>query len=1402
MNIISSVCNKCSYIRSAVYWICVLLLIIPFFFAENLTAQNNLHFNYLTVNNGLSQNSITSIIQDSKGLIWIASYDGLNRFDGFSTLIKRHESKNKNSLTENRILCMTEHRNGKIWIGTDGGGINVYDPGSDNFSHYTVQDGTIPNNTIFCIVSDSSGNMWVGTEKGLLRAKLNGSNTITFDYFDDWGIVSKLLCDKTGNIWVVSENGLYVIPSDYTTAGKASNAIKINEVQDPYITTLFCDHLNNIWVATYNSLFKIRDFEGTNKSLDIKDLYNVLFKNVKPVIRGIVEDRDNNIWIGTDNSGLFKFSADKSGILHNTNYYNTSKPFCNISDNSIRALFVDKTNVLWLGFHKRGVNYTDICGKNFHLLHELCSPEMNELGYKSKFISSFICDSQDNIWIVTESEGVYVYNYKSKQIQYLNNFQGYKSTGSVLETHNRDVWMGGESCLYSIKEEQANRNNFSPKRIGLDTSVGIIRTLCEDINGDIWFGSLTGKGLYRYNPQKGHLKLYDIKNKIPSEKIFYLLAEKNMPIIWVGTLDGGLAKIKYSDFENNIETEVYTTEGEFSLTSNHIWNIYKDKSERIWIGTDAGLNKVVCDKSGNILSISSIDIPTLNGIKVMAITEDKDGNLWLNCSQGLYFFNPQTNETQVYTHQDGLQSNTFTEASVITKDGWIYTGGINGINYFHPSQIKQNPYKSDVAIVNLRIHGKIVRPGEVFGNKQILDQDINQIKKLVLDYKSNSFMFEFVGIHYAIPNKNQFQFQLEGFDENWVHTTSALRIAAYSNLPPGNYTFKIKASNNDGVWSDKIKEVNITIQPPPWKTAWAYALYILIVLSLSYFIIHYLLTKQRFKNELYLERVEKEKMQELNEMKMRFFTNITHEFRTPLMLIISPLRDLMSDIRKQNSHVQLRLQIISRNAQRLLGLINQTLDLRKISSDTMSLLITRNSLHIQVENMIDSFELLAIDRDVTIHFENELTTEIQWYDKYKIDKVLFNIISNAFKYTPKKGSIDIRISQTDDNDGFEHAIVSIKDTGKGIPASELDKIFEMFYQAKNSTIEGTGIGLSYVKSLLNVHKGDISVESKEGQGTCFTFRFPISKAAYSEEQVSETINPDYDNQFILPVIDDSVNNEITVSEEIYKAERHPNGDKGKTILLVEDNIDLRMYIKDCLIKHYNIIEASDGVAGLKSAKKHQPDLIISDIMMPLMDGIELSKALKADIHTRHIPIFLHSIKSDEITLKEAMEAGAEDLIYKPYNYLVLIKKIRNFFRTREHLVSRTQAEVILEPTGVNIPSSDEELMLRVSKIIEENLSNPEFGVEILAENLNMSRMQLHRRIVMTTGLQTSALIRDFRLQRAAQLLKSGEKRISEVMWETGFNNHSRFNKYFKKKYGLNVKDYMKEGETDKGKPMP
>jgi signal transduction histidine kinase/ligand-binding sensor domain-containing protein/DNA-binding response OmpR family regulator len=1349
-----------------------LLLFVTIGCCVSLRSFAGMYFNHLTVNNGLSQNSITSIIQDSKGLIWIGSYDGLNRFDGFSTVIKRHDPENTNSLSENRILCMTETEGGKIWIGTEGGGLNVYNPNNDNFLNYTQGKGNLLDDNILCISPDLSGNLWIGTDKGLTLITEEKDGTVNFRHLTVQGSVLRLCADKKGNIWFASNSGLFFI-----SAG-SFQAIPVETFRSAYIYALFCDSMNNVWVSTFNALTRITESRGEWQPTD---LYPVIFPEENAIVRTIAEDHDGNLWMGTEKSGLFKLLLNKDGTIAETQSYHTEIPFCNISDKSIRVLFVDRTNVLWIGFHKKGVNYADIDNKKFNLLTELCEPVMTELGYKSKYISFILCDSNNKVWLVSEEEGLFVYDPEIKKICFINSHPDFESICSVTESHSGDFWMGANNRILKLRKKDSDAKHYPLKSMFYGNNIGIIRTLCEDMYGALWFGSITGEGLYRYDPSNENLNIYRVNDHIASQKIFYLLPDKKEPVVWVGTLDGGLIRVEYEKNTGKIETKTYTTTGELQLRSNHIWHIYDDDSNHLWVGTDAGLNKITLDAGRNITKIESINIPLLNGIKVMAITEDLNHNLWLNCSQGLYCYNPRSETVKVYTYEDGLQSNTFTEAASISKQGRIFAGGINGVNYFFPGEIKDNPYESRIAIVDFRIHGKTVKPGQKTGQKIILNEDINTIKEIVLDYKNNNFMFEFVAIHYAIAGKNRFQYQLAGFDNNWIWTDSKLRIASYSNLPAGKYTFMIKSSNNDGVWSEPVKKINITILPPPWKTMWAYIFYVLCLLGLIYFIIYYLLTKQNLNHELQIERIEKEKMNEMYEMKMSFFTNITHEFRTPLALILSPLKDLIDNSKKQSRYEQLRLQIINRNAIRLLNLINQTLDMRKISFGNMSLLVTPNNLKLQVENMIESFGFWVKDRNIEVPFENKLTNDIQWYDKYKIDNVLLNILSNAFKFTPRNGNVNIRLEEKTEN-GTKYAVVSVKDSGKGIPASDINKIFEPFYQVYH-TSGGTGIGLSYARSLLEIHGGKISVASLKNEGACFTFQFPVDKEAYDANLINETIDVDSFSQPVIPYPEEE-SDDRTEEPAIDRKE------KKKKILIVEDNIDLRMYIKDCLMKHYEVLESSNGSTGLAIARKENPDLIITDIMMPGMNGIEFCKAVKADIYTKHIPIFIHSVKFDEITMKEAMNAGAEDFIGKPFNYNMLIKKINNFFKTREHLIVRIQAEKIMEQGEIEIPSSEDELMHKVSIIIENNLSNSDFNIDLLSKSIGLSRMQLHRKIISITGKQTSDVIRDIRLQRAAQLLKTGEKRISEVMWETGFNNYTRFNKYFIEKYGINPKEYF------------
>jgi signal transduction histidine kinase/ligand-binding sensor domain-containing protein/DNA-binding response OmpR family regulator len=1362
------------------------IIYFPSFFGKPDT-NGNLFFNHLTVNNGLSQNSITSILQDSKGLIWIGSYDGLNRFDGFSTIVKRHDPGKPNSLTENRILCLAETKDGEIWIGTEGGGINLYNPGSECFINYTEEKNNLPSNNIFCICPDTSDNLWIGTGKGLTFVNRNNKKNIRFKHIELPGGVLKICADQKGNLWLISNPGLYLLHIPSAAKEEKFYLIPIDMFLHTYIYTVFCDSSDNVWIATFNGLFQIKNKE---KKLHPVDLYATIFAKKNVIIRTMVEDRDGNIWIGTEKSGLFKLSFDPAGNVSETIHYHTDIPFCNISDNSIRALYVDRTNVLWIGFHKKGVNYADICYKKFNLLIALCHPVMSELGYKGKFTSLTFCDSKNRVWIVCEEEGLFVYDRLTENISFITNHPFSETITSVIESRSGDFWLGGHDRLFNIKKQHSDNKHYLLNDVLYQAGTGIIRTLCEDIYGDIWFGSITGKGLYRYNLSNGQLDTYTTKDSIFSEKIFYLYPDKKEAVLWVGTLDGGLIRVQYNSKNREIQPTTYTTNSNLRLISNHIWHIYEDSSNRLWIGTDAGLNEINLDEKRNVTTIASIEHPLLNSIKIMAITEDLDHNFWLNCTQGLYYYNPVSDIVKIYTYEDGLQSNTFTEAASVSNDGWIFSGGINGTNYFLPQQIKDNPYDSQVAIVDFRIHGKTVKPGEKNGNKIILNQDINDIEAITLDHRNNNFMFEFVATHYAVAQKNRFLYKLDGFDNHWISTDSKLRVASYSNLPAGKYNFLIKASNNDGVWSENIKQILITILPSPWKTAWAYALYLLALFGLIYFVIHYLLTKQKLKHELQVERIEKEKMNEINEMRMNFFTNITHEFRTPLALILSPLKDLLVEAKKQNRYVQLRLQIINRNALRLLNLINQTLDIRKMSSGNMSLLITPNNLRIQVENMIESFGFLAKDQMINVEFINNLKQEIQWYDKYKIDKILLNILSNAFKFAPKNGCVTIRIEQQSENEN-EFALISVKNTGKGIPQADLNKIFEPFYQVHNESTTGTGIGLSYVKSLLELHQGNIYVISKENEETCFTFRFPMNRSAYNESVINEIIDVDSFSQPVIPYLEEETDKKKINDDNLFSINENANKNENtKRILIVEDNVDLRMYIKDCLSKHYEVLVSSNGMTGLELARKEFPDLIITDIIMPVMGGIEFCKAIKSDLYTKHIPVIVHSVKMDEIAMKEAMNAGAEDFIGKPFNYTMLIKKINNFFKTREHLIVRIHAEKILEPGKVEIPSSDDELIRKVSIAIENNLSNPDFNIDVLAKIIGLSRMQLHRRIISITNKQTSYLIRDIRLQKAAQLLDSGEKRISEVMWETGFNNHSRFNNYFKEKYGLSPKDYI------------
>lgn len=1348
------------------FYFCALLLLLTI----DSTAQTcdiglaqNYTFKYLSVNNGLSQNSITSILQDAKGFMWIGTYDGLNRFDGFTVQTKRHISNNSNSLSDNRVLCLYENKNGLILIGTDGGGINILDPKFDSISNINIKNTILPSNVIQAITADDANNIWAGSDKGL--AIFNGAQgkqkTPTMFYPAEFRNrnVKSLMNDMEGNIWIGTDIGLF----EYKPRGKwdAKNLLKIAGNDNIQVTAIFRDKHRNIWVGAANGLFKI---DQTNTNL--KPAGELLAD-----ITSMAQDMGGTLWISTKGDGLFKFGLDVHNNISSKDQYTTQKPFCNIADNGISAIYIDKSNTLWVGTYQKGINYTDLSTKNFYTFYPLMNNQSGVFGYKGKYISSEI-ETGNDLWVGTLNEGLYQYNKCTKQLTSYYADINSKSVCYILEARDKTIWIGGNNGLYKI-EPGTSRRKIRTVKTGF-----VARSICEDNFGNLWIATWTG--VYKYNPATDKFTNITTQNGISSNSVYVVYQDPYAPVIWAGTIGGGLNSIRYDANSYKITIYNHRENDRNSLSSNHVWCLYRDKSNALWVGTDAGLNKLTLNASATVTAYQTVNTPLLKDRKIMAILEDKSRNLWLSGSQGLFKFKIGNNSVRQYTYQNGLQSNTLTEAAYMNKEGLMYFGGINGLNYFMPGRIHSNPFKAITAFTDFRIVNKPVKIGEKIYGDVILNTDINYTKKIALSYKQKDFMIGFASLHYATPENNKFRYKLRGYDKNWIITDYTQRLAAYSNLDPGTYTFMVSSSNNDDFYQDEIKSIDFVIEPAPWATWWAKTIYLLATLSIITLMVNYFMTRHRLKNEIFKEKLEKEKVTELNEIKLNFFTNITHEIRTPLNLIISPLQDLLEVVSTYDHFTSMRLKIIHRNSFKLYSLINQILDLRKVSSDAEKLMVSEADL---VQTLLDvkaSFNWLAEQKNIRFDYRSPQIVNA-WFDKDKIEKIIFNLISNAFKYTPDGGTISITLTINGEPDK-QQACISIKDTGTGIDAAEQDKVFEMYYQSTAQYNQGTGIGLSLSKKLIEMHGGEIFVNSLVGEGSEFTIIFPISKNIFSGHNIS-AMRPETDNMYQVPA-----DKELIVAED-----KKVEIDLSKrSVLIIEDNEDQRAYFKDCLLPHFHVLDAANGQEGLDCAMKYQPDIIVTDLMMPLLDGMEVCRKIKSNVKTSHIPVIIHSVKNTTQSIKDALMAGADDFITKPFDYSMLTLKVNNILKSKNQLMLNIHKNDMISPAEVAIPSLDKELLKKIVCIVEKNIADANFSVEKLCDDIGMSRMNLHRRLHAIIGKTASEFIREVRIKRAGQLLATGSKRISEVMFEVGISSNSHFNRYFKEMYGKSPKEYIKQ----------
>jgi signal transduction histidine kinase/DNA-binding response OmpR family regulator/streptogramin lyase len=1082
------------------------------------------------------------------------------------------------------------------------------------------------------------------------------------------------------------------------------------------------------------------------------------------------------IWIATDHGGINLLNK-RTGAIG----YLESKPEDpkSISQNSINAIYRDNTGIIWLGTYKKGINYYHENIIKFPVYRHLLS-DVHSLPFDD--VNRFVEDDKGNLWIGTNGGGLIYYDrstgsYRTFKHSATNtNSISNDVIVSLCIDHNKKLWIGsyygGLDCydgrqFIHYKNEPEDATSIS------DNSIWEIY---EDAQNQLWIGTLIG-GLNRFHPEIEGFYTYRKGNGSVNSNYISALAEDQEGNLWVGT-EAGISVL-------NRKTGGFTyyqhdSKDKGSLGNNNVTAMLKDSRGNMWVATRDGLNYF--DKTTHSFRhFNQADgLPENN---ILTLLEDNDHTLWLGTANGLSRAWVQYEQNGIikiqfrnYDERDGLQGREFNEnAALKTKRGELIFGGANGFNIIDPEAISHNTIVPEVVLTDLRVFDKSLQPGSAFNNRVLLQTAISEAKEITLKYRENIFSLEFAALNYSNPEKNQYAYKLEGFNNNWLTTDGTHRTVTYTNLDPGKYIFRVKASNGDGVWNEKGTSLVVTILPPFWRTIPAFIIYAVLLAVILLAARRLTIQRAHMRFQLAQQKREAERVHELDLLKLKFFTNVSHEFRTPLSLIMAPVEKMLNQSREPEQKKQ--YQLIYRNARRLLALVNQLLDFRKLEMRELRLYPSMGDIVSFVKEVACSFTDMAGAKHIHFNFTSSIESLQISFDPDKIERILFNLLSNAFKFTPEHGNIQVQVGQE-----AQFVSITVKDSGIGIPQEDQDKIFERFFQhdVPGSILnQGSGIGLAISKEFVRLHQGTISVTSEPGNGTCFTVLLPVN----------------------------NVNTEPVVSQDellLAQEAEETTGSAGKTsrkkpvVLIVDDNDDIRFYLKDNLRRNYTVYEAVNGAEGWEKTKQLQPDLVVSDVMMPVMDGMELCRTIKNDKQTSHIPVILLTARSAAEPRLEAFEAGANDYVTKPFSFEMLQSRIRNLLAQQDTMRKLFQKQVEVNPSEISITSVDEQFIRQAIETVEEHISNPEFSVEDLSRAMHMSRVALYKKLLALTGKSPLDFIKTIRLKRAAQLLEKSQFNISEIAYEVGFNNPKYFARTFKKEFGLLPSEYANKKSTPPG----
>ncbi|EDP71352.1 two-component system sensor histidine kinase/response [Flavobacteriales bacterium ALC-1] len=1358
-------------------------------------------YDFVSIKEGISKVGIYTINQDDLGFIWLGTNGaGLYRYDGNSYQSYKYIIDDSASLSNNFVQCSYLDAKKRLWFGTENG-LNLYDSDNDKFKRIpnTAFNLDISANiSVRSLKEDSKGNLFIGTlDSGLFKMDMGDltiERVVSSEYLESISLnVKAIQIDESEKVYVGTNRG--VKEYDYKT-----NTLRLSEFKsidgsvsiEKVVESLIIDEQNNIWIGTENDgLIKVGPIEKTNNEAYFK-IDNFSFSTNK--ILSLVNLSNGTILCGTENDGLVHVDIN-GNILKK---YQASKTNVDsILSNSIWSLFIDNDERVWLGHYNKGVSVYD---KLYDKFNEIKSLPQNINSLQHVSVTAIEQDENENLWIAMDGGGIDILNKKKNEFTHINslNDQSYSALTSdyieaLLIDKDENVWAGSwDKGLFYLKKGSKKFVNYNVDNTKGDLTSNRILTLDEDAEGIIWIGSYDN-GLHSFNPKTEKFIHYNfgpfLENRLSNIEIRKVVVDYK-DHIWIGT-EIGLFKIeKLTNGKLSVIPMYDKMPEKFTNhnSSHKIFSVFESEDHSIWVGTrGAGMCKY------NRQSDTFIWYNILNGLveeNINGITQSKDGNIWLAGNLGITKLDVNENIFTNYTSNDGLLSNDYNINSTFRdKEGLLYFGNFQGVDYFNPAEIEINENLPSLYLTDFKLFNEKVLPGQ---EGVPLEKVISKTDSLTLNSKQSVFTIEYSSINYTRPEKNEYAYYLEGYETAWNYVGKK-RSATYTNLDAGDYVFKLKAANNDGIWNETPLLLNITILPPWWKTTWALISYALLVLLGVYFLNKITQTRIKDKQLVANERNNRKLEKGLNEKKIQFFTNISHEFRTPLSLIIGPLEDIIkNDSSSLPERVKEKHNTIHKNTKRLYRLINELLDFRKLELNKVRIKVQELNLVSFTKNVASHFKEEAFIKNIHLSIDTDIQDISVWADERMLEKIIFNILSNAFKVTTEGGAISVDLSAKEDlvdlplandKEKIEAVEISISDTGPGLKQDQVDKIFKRFYQVENlnkTYYGGTGIGLEVVQNFVKLHKGKVEVKSKIGTGTTFTIILPASGKYFSKNE-----------RLVEKVIDQIVKEENFVIPAVIKEkeneEQHKISSVSQTLLVVEDNTELRNYLKNELKTQYKVLLAKNGKEGLQVAREFLPDIIITDVIMPEMDGFIFCKHIKSDIKTSHIPLLMLTAKARVENRMEGIEKGADAYMVKPFDVGLLKLRLSQLITSRQ-LIFNKYFSVISDIDTKSATSMDKEFIEKVLSFINESIGDPNLNVESLASQLNLSRSQFYRKIKALTNQTANEFIRNIRLIKAKQLIESGNNNISEVCYKVGFSSPSYFTKCFKSHFGILPKE--------------